>query len=143
MEEDIAADNRLVAWWAQYQALLAKEEPDPSPKLSVVGTQEDQPEPEEELPLIVGWARREAAYSWGEQLLEALIAGGYEAEVRVHLEDRWYQPLPFLQKPHAVAMAVSWPNVAIATARESCYDYSDSKEANLGNAICERSGAVQ
>ena len=45
----------------------------------------------ENAPSIVGWTRREGALYWGEQLAEALMGAGYEAEVRVHLEDQWYQ----------------------------------------------------
>ncbi len=29
MEDDLAADDRLLLWWTEHQALLAKEEPDP------------------------------------------------------------------------------------------------------------------
>ena len=43
------------------------------------------------VPLAVGWTRREAAHAWGEQLLEALLAAGYEAEVRVHQDGPWYR----------------------------------------------------
>jgi hypothetical protein len=93
MEEDIAADDRLLLWWTEHQALLTRETPDSheNPFVPAPDTRENQGEPEEAFPLVVGWARREAAHAWGEQLLEALIAGGYEAEVRVHLENRWYQ----------------------------------------------------
>lgn len=35
--------------------------------------------------------RREEAHAWGEDLLGVLIASGYEAEVRVHLEGQCYQ----------------------------------------------------
>jgi hypothetical protein len=93
MEEDIATDDRLVVWWAQHQALLANETPvsHGKPSVPVHQMQEEQSETEETSSSIVGWVCREAAHAWGEQLLEALIAGGYDAEVRVHLEDRWYQ----------------------------------------------------
>jgi hypothetical protein len=91
MEEDIATDDRLVVWWAQHQVPLATKTPDLSQKPSVSDSSEDQRAPEESPPALVGWTRREAAHAWGEQLLVALIAGGYEAEVRVHLEGQWYQ----------------------------------------------------
>jgi hypothetical protein len=95
MEEDLAADDRLLLWWTKHQARLAKEPPDPdeNKREPVFGERQDQSEPDEAPPHAVGWARREAAHHWGEQLLEALLTAGYEAEVRVHLEGQWYQLL--------------------------------------------------
>ena len=95
LEDNIAADDRLFSWWTEHQVLF-----DPQ-TLNLPGSQteagaiaQEEPDEERENDLdIGGWDHREAAHYWGEQLLEALIAGGYEAEVYVHLEGQRYQLL--------------------------------------------------
>lgn len=93
LKDDLAADDRLLLWWTEHQVLLAQNPLSPfgSQGAPVPSIPDEQREREEDQPRVVGWARREAAHVWGEQLLEALITAGYEAEVRVHLEGPWYQ----------------------------------------------------
>jgi hypothetical protein len=52
MEEDLAADDRLLLWWTKHQARLAKEPPDPdeNQREPVFGERQDQSEPDEPLP---------------------------------------------------------------------------------------------